>query len=121
VVEGPTAKCLKGQAVIGLYFSANWCQACSEFTPGLERLYTVQKARADKLEVVLVSRCREAKAMKYYSLTMPWLLMWHNANNKVKMKVRTQHLWKSLASPPSLLSSFWTSRGASSARKHAVG
>jgi hypothetical protein len=73
-VEGPTAKCLKGRVVIGLYFSANWCQACSELTPVLERLYTVQKARgADQLEAVLVSRCREAKATKYLSLTMPWL------------------------------------------------
>jgi hypothetical protein len=70
------AKCLKGWAVIRLYFSANWCQACSEFMPVLERLYTVQKAQGvDQLEVVLVSRCREAKATKYYSLMMPWLSM----------------------------------------------
>ncbi len=34
----------------------------------------------------MVSWCREAKAMKYYSLTMPWLLMWHDANNEVGMK-----------------------------------
>jgi hypothetical protein len=53
----------------------------------------VQKAQgADKLEVVLVSRCREAKATKYYSLTMPWLSMWHNANNKVGMKACTTAL-----------------------------
>jgi hypothetical protein len=39
---------------------------CSEFTPVLERLYTMQKAQgADQSEVVLASRCREAKAMKY--------------------------------------------------------
>jgi hypothetical protein len=66
---------------------------CSEFTPVLERLNTVQKARgADQLEVVLVSWCREAKATKYYSLTMPWLLMWYNANNKVGMKACTMAL-----------------------------
>jgi hypothetical protein len=53
----------------------------------LERLYTAQKARGtDQLEVVLVSRCREAKATKDYSLTMPWVLIWHNANNKAGMK-----------------------------------
>jgi hypothetical protein len=79
--------------VIGLYFSADWCQACSEFTPVLERLYMVQKAQgADQLEVVLVSQCSEAKATKYYSLTMPWLLMWHNANNEVRMKARATAL-----------------------------
>jgi hypothetical protein len=89
VVEGPTAKCWKGRSVIGLYFSADWCHACSEFTPVLERLYMVQKVQgADQLEVVLVSLCQEAKAMKYYSLTMPWLLMWHDANNEVGMKAR---------------------------------
>jgi hypothetical protein len=61
--------------------------------PVLERLYTVQKAQgAVKLEIVLVSRCREAKAMKYYSLTMPWLSMWHDANNKVGMKACTTAL-----------------------------
>jgi hypothetical protein len=88
VVKGPTAKCLKGRAVTGLYFTADWCHTCSEFTPVLERLYTVQKAQsADQLEVVLVSWCREAKATKYYNLTMPWLSMWHDANKKVGMKV----------------------------------
>jgi hypothetical protein len=61
--------------------------------PVLERLYTMQKAQgADQLEVVLVSWCREAKAMKYYSLAMPWLSMWHDANNKHGMKVRTMAL-----------------------------
>ncbi len=55
----------------------------------LERLYTVQKAQgADQLKVVLVSWRQEAKATKYYSLTMPWLLMWHDANDKVGMKAR---------------------------------
>jgi hypothetical protein len=59
----------------------------------LERLYTVQKARgADQLEVVLISRCREAKATKDYSLMMPWVLIWHNANNEVGMKACTTAL-----------------------------
>jgi hypothetical protein len=92
----PTTKCLKGQVVIGLYFSANWCHMCSKFNPVLERLYTAQKAQgADQLEVVLVSWCREAKATKYYSLTMPWVSMWHNADNEVRMKARmTAHMEK---------------------------
>ncbi len=34
----------------------------------------------------MVSRCREAKTTKHYSLTMPRLLMWQDANNKVGMK-----------------------------------
>jgi hypothetical protein len=59
----------------------------------LERLYTAQKARrAGLLEFVLVSRCREAKATEDYSLTMPWMSIWHNANDKVGMKARTKAL-----------------------------
>ena len=59
----------------------------------LERLYMAQKAqRADLLKFVLVSRCREAKATEDYSLTMPWMLIWHNANNKAGLKARTKAL-----------------------------
>jgi hypothetical protein len=53
----------------------------------LDRLYTAQAARgAHRLEIVLVLRCREAKATKHYGLEMPRLLMYHDANNIVKMK-----------------------------------
>jgi hypothetical protein len=59
----------------------------------LERLYTAQKAQgADLYEVVLVSWCREAKATKDYSLTMPWVLIWHNVNDEVGMKACTTAL-----------------------------
>jgi hypothetical protein len=75
-IQGPTATALHGHSVIGLYFSANWCQPCSVFTPVLEKLYMVQRAwGANQLEVVLVSRCREAKAMTYYREDMSWLSM----------------------------------------------
>jgi hypothetical protein len=44
------------------------------------------------LEVVLVSRCREAKAAKYYRENMPWLSMWHDADDEVGMETRTSLL-----------------------------
>jgi hypothetical protein len=92
-VSSPTVKALWGYKVVGLYFKADWCQPCSGFTPVLKRLYTAQAARgAHRLEIVLVSHCREAKATKYYGLGMPWLLMYHNANDKVGMKTRTTAL-----------------------------
>jgi hypothetical protein len=63
----------------------------------LERLYTAQKAQGtDQLEVALVSRCWEANATKDYSLTMPWVSIWHDANNKVGMKVCTTALMEKL-------------------------
>jgi hypothetical protein len=56
----------------------------------LEKLYTVQKARgAKQLEVVLVSQCREAKATKYYRKNMPWLSMWHDADDEMGMEAHT--------------------------------
>jgi hypothetical protein len=92
-VSSPTVKALQGYKVVGLYFGADWCQPCSGFTPVLERLYTAQAARgAHRLEIVLVSHCREAKATKYYGLGMPWLSMYHNANDKAGMKTRTMAL-----------------------------
>jgi hypothetical protein len=89
-IPGPTATALHGHSVIGLCFSANWCQPCSVFTPVLEKLYTAQRARgANQLEVVLVSRCREAKAMMYYREDMPWLSMWHEVDDEVGMEACT--------------------------------
>ncbi len=66
-IQGTTAPALSRHAVIGLYFSANWCQLCSVFTPLLKKLYVAQKAHGtEQLEVVLVSLFREAKATKHY-------------------------------------------------------
>ncbi len=79
--------------MVGLYFGADWCHPCSEFKVVLEKLYAVQVAQgAHRLEIVLVSRCREAKATKYYGLGMPWLSMYHDANGEVGMKTRTSEL-----------------------------
>ena len=88
----PTAA-LNRHSVIGLYFSADWCQPCLAFTPVLERLYTTQNSRrAKSLEVVLVSQCREAKATGSYRKNIPWLSMWHDADDKMGMKARTSAL-----------------------------
>jgi hypothetical protein len=59
----------------------------------LDRLYLAQGAQgAHRLEIVLVSRCREAKATKYYGLGMPWLAMCHDANDEVGMNTKTTAL-----------------------------
>jgi hypothetical protein len=76
-ILGPTATALHGHSMIGLYFSANWCQ---------EKLYTAQRAGgANQLEVDLVSQCREAKATTYYREDMPSLSMWHKADDEAGM------------------------------------
>ncbi len=92
-IPGPTEIALHGHAVIGLYFSADWCRQCSVFTPVLERLYSARRAQgADQFKIVLVSRCREAKATKYYREDMPWLSMGHEADVKAGMKAHTASL-----------------------------
>jgi hypothetical protein len=92
-ILGPTETALHGHSMIGLYFSANWCQPSSTFTPVLEKLYAAQRARgAQQLEVVLVSRCREVKGTKYYHKHMPWLAMWHDTDDEVGMETRTSSL-----------------------------
>jgi hypothetical protein len=40
----------------------------------------------------LVSRCREAKATKYYREDMPWVSIWHDADDEVGMEARTLSL-----------------------------
>ncbi len=75
---------LKDRTVIGLYFSADWCTPCQVFNPLLTHLYLGKRAHCTKtnrnippFEVVLVSRCRDARATKHYFSTMPWAAMLH--------------------------------------------
>jgi nucleoredoxin len=79
-----TDSVLKGRTVIGLYFSADWCTPCQVFNPLLKNLYLCKRAHCTEtnrnippFEVVLVSRCREARATEHYFSTMPWAAMLH--------------------------------------------
>ncbi len=59
----------------------------------LKKLYGAQRAwGADQLEVVLVSQGWEAKATKYYHEDMPWVSIWHNADDEVGMEACTSSL-----------------------------
>ena len=89
-IPEPTENALHGHAVIGLLFSADWCRQCSVFTPVLERLYRAR--RTDHFEIVLVSRCREAKATKYHREDMPWLAMGHKVDDEAGMTAHTASL-----------------------------
>jgi hypothetical protein len=92
-VSSPTVKALQGYDVMGLLFGADWCTLCLEFIPVLDRLYLAQAAQGvHRLEIVLVLRCRDAKATKYYGLGMPWRAMYHNAKDKVGLNTRTTAL-----------------------------
>ncbi|KAF1759324.1 hypothetical protein GCK72_015789 [Caenorhabditis remanei] len=57
---------LRGKKIIGLYFSAMWCGSCRQFTPKLKRFYEQLKAAGKDIEIVLVSRDREAEDLLEY-------------------------------------------------------
>ena len=75
-----------GRTVVGLYFSADWCQPCKLFTPLLKKLHASTRAHCTDanrnippFEIVLVSRCKEAKDTERYFADMPWAAMKHDS------------------------------------------
>lgn len=59
--------------VVALYFSANWCPPCKQFTPKLKQMYQTINASNKKLEIVWVSADEEEEEFDEYYETMPWL------------------------------------------------
>lgn len=54
-----TDEALDGKSIVGVYFSADWCGPCRNFTPELVRFYQkINKRRRNDFEIVWVSRCR---------------------------------------------------------------
>jgi nucleoredoxin len=66
---------LKGESVVGLYFSAHWCPPCKGFTPQLVKKYEEIKAAGKKFEIVFVSSDRDDGSFQEYFNEMPWLAL----------------------------------------------
>jgi hypothetical protein len=76
----PTAEVLRGRTTVGIYFSADWCNPCSTFTPLLTTFYCEGRHLGPDrkaFEVILVSRCRSEIDTSNYFATMPWTAMAH--------------------------------------------
>merc|ERR1719397_412189 len=70
-----TTKLIQKQ-VIGLYFSAEWCQPCHRFTPVLTEAYTkLKKEDSTSLEIVFISSDRNESDYEKHWKTMPWLAL----------------------------------------------
>jgi thiol-disulfide isomerase/thioredoxin len=70
-----TASALAGK-VVGLYFAADWCKPCRQFTPLLAKYYAkVKDFKRKKFEVVWLSASREEGGFNGYLKEMPWLAL----------------------------------------------
>ncbi len=65
---------LEKKKLIGLFFSAQWCSYCREFTPELVRFYNRVAAAHPEFDIVFMSSDKSAAAMEKYmrEMQMPW-------------------------------------------------
>mmetsp|Transcript_13966 Transcript_13966/g.13544 ORF Transcript_13966/g.13544 Transcript_13966/m.13544 type:complete len:302 (-) Transcript_13966:707-1612(-) len=73
-----TNEVLRGKKVVGLYFSADWCGPCKQFTPELVSFYNkmnARRGRKDEFEIIWISRCRDAQSYGQYFTHMNWLAL----------------------------------------------
>lgn len=79
---GPTNKQgsnanLDGVQLLGVYFSANWCPPCRQFTPMLNAAYNQWKAQGESIEIVFMTNCQNAQATDEYYGHMDFLRVSH--------------------------------------------
>jgi len=73
-----TNEALAGKKVVGVYFSADWCGPCRQFTPELVSFYDKmnnRRGKKDQFEIIWVSRCRDVKSFGQYFTHMKWLAL----------------------------------------------
>lgn len=68
-----TQELLAGK-IIGVYFSAHWCQPCRNFTPQLAEFYNQAKSLNKNFEIIFCSGDHDEQDFNnYYAQSMPWL------------------------------------------------
>jgi len=64
-VEKEAGKELEGK-LVGLFFSAQWCPSCRQFTPLLKQFYELLKRDGEKFEIVFISRDLTLKVIFFF-------------------------------------------------------
>jgi len=72
-----TSSVLFGRTSVGVYFSADWCPSCVEFSPLLLKYYNARRNDHPPLQIVLVSRCRSSQNTRNFFDPMPWAALPH--------------------------------------------
>jgi hypothetical protein len=68
---------------IGVYFGADWCPSCTEFTPLLNKYYGIRKVGnllnndCSPFQVVLVLWCKTSRDTHNFFEPMPWAALLH--------------------------------------------
>ena len=88
----PTRVALKGNRIIGVYFSAHWCGPCRQFTPQLVKFYQDCKRHKKTLEIIFVSSDKNEGEMRKYmkEANMPWLAVPYGSPIIKKLKEEYQ-------------------------------
>jgi hypothetical protein len=79
----PTTTILFGRESVGVYFSADWCPSCVNFTPLLHRYYKTRLAGhlvnndCSPFQIVLVLQCRSGQDTREFIEPMPWAALPH--------------------------------------------
>ncbi len=64
--------------IVGLYFSAHWCDPCRDFTPKLAEFYQEVNKTEKNLEIIYISSDQTEEEFQEYFSTMPWLAIEYN-------------------------------------------
>ena len=90
------------KSIIGLYFSADYCRWCKEFTPILSSIYADLQDYG--VEIVFVASDKSEEAYNTYRMSQPWSALAYS--DELRSQLRTRYAIKTI---PALL--FFTRDG----------
>lgn len=85
-------------SIIGLYFSADYCKYCKDFTPLLIDLYP--QLLANNIDIILVSSDKQIDKYDAYRFTHPWSSLPFDINKELSAALRSEY---NIITIPSLL------------------